>query len=157
MPVAGVLGVLSLPINQASTHWRLGGLGLTDPAERRQPYKRPKSEGYGPVKEIPEPGYSEKRHLIKPEMALSTQTGDSSQNPPLRKKKPSGAERRKRKAAEEAAMAQVGSSHNQEKAIREAGEAKPAKNSIKLSGKLLKLNRAPAKRRIRLSGKLLKL
>ncbi|GJQ81731.1 hypothetical protein Trydic_g9170 [Trypoxylus dichotomus] len=85
-----LFGVLSLPINQASTNWR------------------------------PEPGDSEKRHLNKPEMALSTQAGDSSGNPPLRKKKPSSAERRKRKAAKEAAMAQPGS-----KATREARTAKP--------------------------------
>ncbi|GJQ68105.1 hypothetical protein Trydic_g16790 [Trypoxylus dichotomus] len=34
----------------------------------------------------PEPRDSEKRHPNKPEMALSTQNGDSSGNPPLRKK-----------------------------------------------------------------------
>ncbi|GJQ67895.1 hypothetical protein Trydic_g16655 [Trypoxylus dichotomus] len=69
-------------------------------------------------------------------MALSTQAGDSSGNPPLRKNKPSGAERRKRKAAREAAMAQLGikatreartanpSSQKQHKAVREASKAK---------------------------------
>ncbi|GJQ65260.1 hypothetical protein Trydic_g7387 [Trypoxylus dichotomus] len=86
-----------------------------------------------------EPGNSEKRHPNNPEMALSTQTGDSSGNLPLRKKKPSGAERRKRKAAREAAMAQPGIkaireartakpgiSQKQHKAVREASKAKPS-------------------------------
>ncbi|GJQ75715.1 hypothetical protein Trydic_g17787 [Trypoxylus dichotomus] len=68
----------------------------------------------------PEHGDSEKRHPNKPEMALSIQAGDSCGNPPLRKKKPSGAERRKRKAARETAMAQPGT-----KATREARTAKP--------------------------------
>ncbi|GJQ73758.1 hypothetical protein Trydic_g14090 [Trypoxylus dichotomus] len=84
----------------------------------------------------PEHGDSEKRHPNKPEMALSTQAGDSSGNPPLRKKKPS--ERRTHKAAREAAMAQPGTkttreartakpgiSQKQHKAVREASKAKP--------------------------------
>ncbi|GJQ70298.1 hypothetical protein Trydic_g22736 [Trypoxylus dichotomus] len=80
-------------------------------------------------------------------MALSTQAGDSSGNPPLRKKKPSGAESRKRKAAREAAMAQPGikatreartaklsisqKQHKAEKATREAPEAQPGTSNSK--------------------------
>ncbi|GJQ70404.1 hypothetical protein Trydic_g22833 [Trypoxylus dichotomus] len=85
------------------------------------------------------PGDSEKRHPNKPEMALSIQAEDSSGNPPLRKKEPSGAERRKRKAAREAIAAQPGIkatreartakpsiSQKQHKAVREASKAKPS-------------------------------
>ncbi|GJQ67151.1 hypothetical protein Trydic_g8065 [Trypoxylus dichotomus] len=63
-------------------------------------------------------------------MALSAQAGDSSGNPPLRKKKPL----RAHKALKEASKAKPGTKQKQEKATREAPEAQSVTSHSKATG-----------------------